>query len=130
MEREIEKQALRDLREQQKQKQSTTRHHHQPLSTNTNLLNVSSSHSCDYCGKLFANRNNLVNHTRTHTNERPYKCDICEKTFKRNHHLTDHQLVHAPKKFNCSLCMQSFRTQRSLDSHMTTNKHRQNARLI
>ncbi|KAK1064542.1 Strongly-conserved Zn-finger binding protein (TFIIIA), partial [Friedmanniomyces endolithicus] len=45
------------------------------------------------CGKAFNRPIRLVNHTRSHTKERPFVCDEddCGKTFTRAEHLTRHK---------------------------------------
>ena len=45
---------------------------------------------CTYCGKAFRSKRTRDNHERLHTNERPYSCSQCEERFVQRTSLTSH----------------------------------------
>ncbi|KAI8451875.1 hypothetical protein BY996DRAFT_6432007 [Phakopsora pachyrhizi] len=62
---------------------------------------------CDWlgCGKSYSKPIRLVEHKRSHTNERPYRCPACPATYRRETHLTAHMRMHLPeesKPFQCN----------------------------
>ncbi|XP_055522461.1 zinc finger protein 668-like [Wyeomyia smithii] len=40
-------------------------------------------YACEFCNKEYRTKCNLKDHTRTHTEERPFACDICSETFRQ-----------------------------------------------
>ncbi|KAH3897436.1 hypothetical protein DPMN_021624 [Dreissena polymorpha] len=48
---------------------------------------------CPVCPKLFPSRFSLLEHSRTHTGERPFQCDICEYKSAKKGNLTRHMLT-------------------------------------
>ncbi|GAB1601358.1 uncharacterized protein LOC115217058 [Argonauta hians] len=48
------------------------------------------THKCSYCNKLFSTRNNLQEHVRTHTGEKPFKCLICQRRFAQSSTCSKH----------------------------------------
>mmetsp|Transcript_7629 Transcript_7629/g.12489 ORF Transcript_7629/g.12489 Transcript_7629/m.12489 type:complete len:251 (-) Transcript_7629:168-920(-) len=49
---------------------------------------------CQFCGKKFGRKSNWMEHTRTHTGERPFKCAVCQKGFKQQYTLKKHMKGH------------------------------------
>jgi len=60
---------------------------------------------CEKCSRNFRFKNDLVEHTRTHTKERPFNCKVCGRNFRQKSHLWTHiSTVHST--FRCSNCTQ------------------------
>ncbi|XP_020817088.1 uncharacterized protein LOC110190791 isoform X1 [Drosophila serrata] len=83
--------------------------------------------NCELCQKCFTTLSDLKKHTRTHTQERPYKCpeDDCGKAFTASHHLKTHRRTHTGEKpYPCQedSCQKSFSTSHSLKSHKKTHQ--------
>ena len=38
---------------------------------------------CNYCKIKFKRKHHLIDHSRTHTGERPYECSFCIQCFKK-----------------------------------------------
>ncbi|KAK9720185.1 hypothetical protein K7432_004334 [Basidiobolus ranarum] len=77
---------------------------------------------CDFpsCEKTFRRLYNLKSHTRTHTDDRPFKCGQCEQAFSRNHDLKRHQKIHSGlKPFECNGCGKKFSRMDALGRHRT-----------
>jgi hypothetical protein len=49
---------------------------------------------CSICRKTFARQGHLVEHMRTHTDERPFNCAVCGRAFKRQRHVNAHMRTH------------------------------------
>ncbi|XP_054620162.1 sal-like protein 3 isoform X2 [Dunckerocampus dactyliophorus] len=72
---------------------------------------------CGDCGKRFKKRGHLIQHSVTHSENRPFVCNICQKSFNRRESLTRHEKIHDEKPFRCPACGRCFRESTSLLNH-------------
>ena len=51
------------------------------------------------CFHKFREKRNLIDHERTHTDEKPFKCDhqFCNQSFAKNSNMTAHKMTHDDK---------------------------------
>ncbi|KAM6113085.1 transcriptional repressor CTCFL [Pterocles gutturalis] len=73
---------------------------------------------CSYCDAIFHERYALMQHKKTHRNEKRFKCDQCSYACQEKRRLIVHQRTHTGEKpFTCSCCSQSFRQKQLLTVH-------------
>ncbi|XP_013001091.1 transcriptional repressor CTCFL [Cavia porcellus] len=73
---------------------------------------------CRYCPATFHERYTLVQHQKTHKNEKRFKCPHCSYACKQERHLVVHVRTHTGEKpFTCSTCHKHFRQKPLLDAH-------------
>ncbi|OWK03253.1 CTCFL [Cervus elaphus hippelaphus] len=73
---------------------------------------------CRYCPSVFHDRYSLIQHQKTHKNEKRFKCDYCSYACKQERHMTVHIRTHTGEKpFVCLSCNQCFRQQQLLNVH-------------
>ena len=101
---------------------------------------------CSFCEKVWKNKFDLRLHVAVHTGNKPLKCDVCDAAFAKksrlNEHLKTHHVYsctfpdcqfeaekwsllrkHLPvHNVKCPLCSSKFKTQESLEKHITTHK--------
>ena len=77
------------------------------------------SRPCEQCGKIFRSTQFLMEHTRTHTDEKPFVCEECGKAFRKKAILIEHKLIHSGKRsVICSECGKGFFNKTSLYYHI------------
>ncbi|XP_067904572.1 LOW QUALITY PROTEIN: transcriptional repressor CTCF-like [Heterodontus francisci] len=79
---------------------------------------TSSSMKCRYCESTFHERYALIQHQKTHKNEKRFKCDQCDYACKQKRHMIMHKRIHTGEKpFSCPQCDKRFRQKQLLDLH-------------
>merc|ERR1719187_1118125 len=82
---------------------------------------------CKYCDfrTLKKNRHVLLEHERTHTDDRPEVCQYCGIGFKARKTLKNHERLHTGEKpYKCRFCDSAFTQKTGQNSHETTHhKH-------
>ncbi|CAH1959315.1 unnamed protein product [Acanthoscelides obtectus] len=74
--------------------------------------------SCYTCGKTFPRKSNLINHTQSHSGERPYICQHCGRGFRTKSNLNSHVTTHTVKStVECKDCSKTFRFKASFIKH-------------
>ncbi|XP_078527097.1 transcriptional repressor CTCF [Lissotriton helveticus] len=73
---------------------------------------------CRYCDAVFHERYALIQHQKSHKNEKRYKCDQCEYACRQERHMIMHKRTHTGEKpYACSHCDKTFRQKQLLDMH-------------
>ena len=61
-------------------------------------------HYCQQCNYATERKSNLLQHSATHSGERPFECGICDEKFSQKGSLTKHLLTHQEGRFECDQC--------------------------
>ena len=72
---------------------------------------------CDQCDKCFSQKEELVQHERTHTEDKPFECNQCGKRFYLEGNLFLHKEIHRGKPFECNYCNKCFSHKGHLNEH-------------
>ncbi|XP_052011035.1 zinc finger protein 79-like [Xyrauchen texanus] len=75
-------------------------------------------HFCPRCGSGFNSASDLVAHSCTVSEERPFQCSTCERAFSHAWSLKSHECVQiGEQSHRCELCGKRFTHSRSLERH-------------
>ncbi|KAL2162652.1 hypothetical protein VTH06DRAFT_6488 [Thermothelomyces fergusii] len=83
---------------------------------------------CDVpgCSKMFAQKNNLDTHRRSHTGESPYVCPYCQRRFTQSVNLKTHINRHTGERpYECPQCDKCFPQLSNVKAHMKTHIRRE-----
>ncbi|XP_066867914.1 transcriptional repressor CTCFL isoform X2 [Kogia breviceps] len=73
---------------------------------------------CRYCSAVFHERHALIQHQKTHKNEKRFRCEHCSYTCKQERHMTAHIRTHTGEKpFACLSCNRCFGQKQLLNVH-------------
>ncbi|KAG7160129.1 Gastrula zinc finger protein XlCGF57.1-like 4 [Homarus americanus] len=80
-------------------------------------------HACKVCGKKFKNKGGATIHMSSHSQEKPFECEECGKKFTLKTNLNHHLKIHEGiKDFVCDICGQKFIFKNRLDHHMRMHR--------
>lgn len=75
--------------------------------------------ACEYCGKQFVKKGDMLVHLRVHTKEKPYQCSFCPSRFAQKGTLNQHVMLHTGERpFSCKVCDKKFIAKTSLQRHL------------
>ncbi|XP_028814547.1 transcriptional repressor CTCF isoform X1 [Denticeps clupeoides] len=79
---------------------------------------IEQGRKCRYCEAVFHERYALIQHQKSHKNEKRFKCDQCDYACRQERHMVMHKRTHTGEKpFACSHCEKTFRQKQLLDMH-------------
>ncbi|XP_072321991.1 transcriptional repressor CTCF-like [Eucyclogobius newberryi] len=79
---------------------------------------IETGKKCRYCDAVFHERYALIQHQKTHKNEKRFKCEMCDYCCRQERHMVMHKRTHTGEKpFSCTQCEKTFRQKQLLDMH-------------
>ncbi|XP_008309311.2 LOW QUALITY PROTEIN: transcriptional repressor CTCF [Cynoglossus semilaevis] len=79
---------------------------------------IETGKKCRYCDAVFHERYALIQHQKSHRNEKRFKCELCDYCCRQERHMVMHRRTHTGEKpFACSQCDKTFRQKQLLDMH-------------
>ncbi|XP_029008365.1 transcriptional repressor CTCF isoform X2 [Betta splendens] len=79
---------------------------------------IETGKKCRYCDAVFHERYALIQHQKSHKNEKRFKCDMCDYCCRQERHMVMHRRTHTGEKpYSCSQCEKTFRQKQLLDMH-------------
>jgi KRAB domain-containing zinc finger protein len=86
----------------------------------THDLNRKRNFKCEICFKVFATKDILNQHLKSHN--KSFKCEKCDKKFAFKHQFEAHKLAHIEQNpLKCDLCPKTYVQKASLFTHMKEN---------
>ncbi|XP_023944611.2 zinc finger protein 267 isoform X3 [Bicyclus anynana] len=77
---------------------------------------------CPHCGKRFTQSGSLHVHLKTHTDHYPHQCADCGAKFRLRSGLSRHRLKHTGQRpHECTQCGKGFRQKHELNSHILSH---------
>ena len=78
-------------------------------------------HYCQQSNYAAQRKDNLVEHSATHSGERPFECGICDQKFSLKGSLSKHLLTHQEGRFECDQCDYKATQKGTLVLHLLTH---------
>uniref|UniRef100_A0A1A7XKQ5 Transcriptional repressor CTCF n=1 Tax=Iconisemion striatum TaxID=60296 RepID=A0A1A7XKQ5_9TELE len=79
---------------------------------------IETGKKCRYCEAVFHERYALIQHQKSHKNEKRFRCDLCDYCCRQERHMVMHRRTHTGEKpYACSQCEKTFRQKQLLDMH-------------
>uniref|UniRef100_A0A1A8D912 Transcriptional repressor CTCF n=1 Tax=Nothobranchius kadleci TaxID=1051664 RepID=A0A1A8D912_NOTKA len=79
---------------------------------------IETGKKCRYCDAVFHERYALIQHQKSHKNEKRFRCDLCDYCCRQERHMVMHRRTHTGEKpYACSQCEKTFRQKQLLDMH-------------
>ena len=78
-------------------------------------------HHCYECNYISQRKSCLVNHSRTHSKQKPFHCEPCDQNFSQKSHLKVHVMSHKGGRFECKECDYKAAQKSTLVSHLLTH---------
>eukprot|EP01084_Bolivina_argentea_P214395 363980_1 len=96
------------------------RHVEQLSLVSQQILADASCHECPYCNEKFTQSGSLNRHIKLHSiNSKEYKCKLCPKSFKTQRYLNTHiSTLHTEKPFECNFCLKRFGKKSNMNVHI------------
>ncbi|CAK1587533.1 unnamed protein product [Parnassius mnemosyne] len=78
------------------------------------------NHECGICHSRFFSKYCLSRHMVIHTGDKKFKCEVCGKAYARKKNLREHTRSHNVEQVSCSVCGRTFCDHATLMIHMNT----------
>ncbi|XP_045781548.1 zinc finger protein 561-like [Maniola jurtina] len=94
----------------------------EPITPEEKVTESKTVYICDFCQKMFKQKQNLARHIQTHSLVRQFTCNICHYKFKFKDYLKVHMRTHTGERpYPCKLCERKFLSNNDLVRHMRTH---------